>query len=316
MQGVEALHQVAEGGQVLRGRAGARGRLILAQGDIAGIVEDVFDRPVAADGVVELGGTQAVVGAAGNQGIGRRGWTLRDLRWCEVRMRSAAWAASGKAGLFRGGRKGEQLAQLMPTVGLVQSADRRKKIGPAGQTRQGAQELGLVGFDRHEVVGLLDLDHIGGAVVLGMDRIDGEQGPGQVLIGQEVFEGGDFVGLAGDADLFVDQMTLVREQAEELAGLAVDLGDGADALAVGGEGPFRARAFMRAEPLGQDGVEGLGSEALDGAAKGALAGSAVAAGGWRGRGRRGADAVGFGRGTRRTGRWPGRSCCRRASPRR
>ena len=54
----EVEGEVAQGGQIGGGMAGADAALVLAQGDVEHPVEGVFDAPVAADGAGQFGGVR------------------------------------------------------------------------------------------------------------------------------------------------------------------------------------------------------------------------------------------------------------------
>jgi hypothetical protein len=65
-----------------------------------------------------------------------------------------------------------------------------------GEARELVEELGLIGFDGQEVVGLFILNQEAGGFLLGMEGVKTDEGAAQIQVGQEVLEGGDLVGLS------------------------------------------------------------------------------------------------------------------------
>jgi hypothetical protein len=89
---------------------------------------------------------------------------------------------------------------------------------------------------------------------------------------EEVFEGGDFVGFGRDLDLAADEFGLGLQGAEQLEGLAVDFGGGAEAFPIDSQVGDAQIVEMGAEPGGHQVVQLVGIQALQDAADGALAG--------------------------------------------
>ena len=153
-----------------------------------------------------------------------------------------------------------------------------KKGARLGQAREFLEELGLIGFDGQEVVGLFVLDQETGGFLLGMEGVQSDEGAAQIQVGQEVLEGGDLVGFGGDLELAADHSSLEVQAGEEGEGVAVDLGGGAGALAVDGQSRDLQVLEMGAEPVADQGVELIGVQALEGAADGGFAGREVLTG--------------------------------------
>ena len=98
------------------------------------------------------------------------------------------------------------------------------------------EELGLIAFDDQEVVSVFVLDEVSGRGFLRVERIGADQGAPEIQLVQEIFESRDFVGFGGDFDLPADDFGLGIQGAEQLDGLAVDFGGGAEAFTIDGQG--------------------------------------------------------------------------------
>src|SRR3990172_4781768 len=126
LQATEADHQIAQSGHVLRSVSGANGRLIFAEGDIADVVDGIFNRPMAPAGDLEPSGVQLGGRAAGQENFD----FFRDAKGFEM-MGGAdhdrGLGGMGKTAAFGSDLEGINLAGLMPAVALVQSEVRRKK---------------------------------------------------------------------------------------------------------------------------------------------------------------------------------------------
>jgi hypothetical protein len=70
-----------------------------------------------------------------------------------------------------------------------------------GQGGAARQQGGLVGLDGEQVVGVLVADQELGGLRVGLQRVGGDHGPGEVEVGQQWGEGGDLLGCAADLAL-------------------------------------------------------------------------------------------------------------------
>ena len=113
---------------------------------------------------------------------------------------------------------------------------------------------------------------------MSIERISADQGAAQIQFGQEIFESGDFVGFGRDFDLATDDAGLSVQGAEELDGLAVDFGGGAEAFAIDGQGGEAQILEMGAQPAIDDAVQLRRIQALQHPADGAFAGGQEFAG--------------------------------------
>ena len=105
-----------------------------------------------------------------------------------------------------------------------------------GKLGEFLEELGLIGFDDQQVVGLLIFDQVSGRRFLSIDSVGADQCAAEVQFLQEIFQRGDFVSLGRDFDLTAGDFGLGIQGAEQLDRLPIDLGGGAEALAVDGQG--------------------------------------------------------------------------------
>lgn len=144
-----------------------------------------------------------------------------------------------------------------------------RRLRKAGQF---VKELGLVGFDDQEVIGLFFFDQMGGGCFLRIEGIGADQSAAQVQVLKEFFETGDFVGFGRDGDLAAEELGLSIQGTEELDGVAIDFGGGADAFAIDGQGGDVEVLEMRAEPVVDDGVQLGRIQALENSANGRFAG--------------------------------------------
>ena len=126
LQATEADHQIAQSGHVLRSVSGANGRLIFAEGDIADVVDGIFNGPMAPAADLEPSGVQLGGRAAGQEDFD----FFRDAKRFEM-MGGAdhdrGLGGMGKPAAFGSDLEGINLAGLMPAVALVQSEVRREK---------------------------------------------------------------------------------------------------------------------------------------------------------------------------------------------
>jgi len=107
-------------------------------------------------------------------------------------------------------------------------------LGCLGKAGELLEELGLIGFDDQQVVGLFDFDDVCRRAFLSIDGIGADQSAAQIQFLQEVFQGGDFVSLGRDFDLTANHFGLGLQGAKELDRLAIDLGGCPDAFAIDG----------------------------------------------------------------------------------
>lgn len=108
IQSTQANDQIAQGGQILGSVAGPDGGTVFAEGDVAHVVQVVFDAPVTAATKLELHGVHPLDRAAAEhdfhllgdgEGFEVMGGTNHDGRLRGVR----------ETGLFRGDREGIDL---------------------------------------------------------------------------------------------------------------------------------------------------------------------------------------------------------------
>jgi hypothetical protein len=137
------------------------------------------------------------------------------------------------------------------------------------------KEFGLVGFDDQEVIGPFVLDQVGGGGFVGVQGVGADQRAAQVQVLEQVLEGGDFVGFGRDADLTAEQLGVGVQGAEELEGLAVDLGGGAGAFAVHRQGSDAQVLEVGTHPLGDDPIQLRGVQALQDPPDGGFTGGDV-----------------------------------------
>jgi hypothetical protein len=137
--------------------------------------------------------------------------------------------------------------------------DRDTVPGQAGAARQ---QQRLVGLDHKQVVGLLVAHQELGGLGVCVQRISGHHHTGQVQVGQQLGEGGDFLG--GATDLALGQhraagMLHRRQQVHRTAVISRHLGAGAaQALAVDGNRPPPAGRPTGTLPVGQPGADHTG----------------------------------------------------------
>lgn len=144
-----------------------------------------------------------------------------------------------------------------------------------GELGQFFEELGLIVFDRQEVVGLFDFDQVSGRGFLSVQGIGADEGAAQVQLSQELFEARDFIGFGRDLHLAADEVGLGVQSTEQLHGLTLDFGGGAGAFAIDGQGGDLEVLEMRTEPVGDDGIEGFWIQTLENTAQGGLAGGQI-----------------------------------------
>lgn len=141
-----------------------------------------------------------------------------------------------------------------------------------GEFGQFFEELGLIVFDRQEVVGLFDFDQVGGRGFLSVQGIGADEGAAQIQLSQELFEARDFIGFGRDLHLTADEVGLGVQSTEQLHGLALDFGGGAGAFAIDGQGGDVEVLEVRTEPVADEGIQGFWIQALEHTAQSGLAG--------------------------------------------
>jgi len=126
VQGTQTDDEIAQGGQIARGVAGADGGAVLTEGDIAHVMEGVFDAPVSAASALELRAVQALMRAAGEEDF----QFLGDAAGFEVvggAHDQGRLSGVGESGLFGGEGEGVEGAGFMPAVGLGEGEVLREK---------------------------------------------------------------------------------------------------------------------------------------------------------------------------------------------
>jgi len=141
------------------------------------------------------------------------------------------------------------------------------------QAGQFVEELGLIGFDDQEVVGLFFFHDMVGGGALSIERIGADQGAAEVQITEEVLEGGDFIGFGRDLDLAAKELGVGVQGAEEHKPLAIDFGGGAGAFAIDGQRRNTRVLKVGAQPIVDQPVQFCRVQALEDAADGRFTGS-------------------------------------------
>ena len=146
------------------------------------------------------------------------------------------------------------------------------------QAGEFVEELGLIGFDDQEVIGLFFFHDMVGGGGLSIERIGGDQGAAQVQVPEEVFEGRDFIGFGRDLDLAAKELGVGVQGAEEHEPLAIDFGGGAGAFAIDGQRGNARVLEVGAQPIVDQPVQFRRVQALEDPADGRFAGSEEFAG--------------------------------------
>lgn len=136
IQATEADDQIAQGGQIVGSMSGADGGAIFAEGDIADVVDRIFNGPVTSAKELDFGGAHLRGWATGQKNFRFFGHAHR----LEMMSRAADDGGLGgvrEAGVLRSDFEGVDLASLMPAVALVQSDVRREKKRPLGLGKAG-----------------------------------------------------------------------------------------------------------------------------------------------------------------------------------
>ena len=131
-----------------------------------------------------------------------------------------------------------------------------------GELGEFVEELGLIAFDDQEVVGVFVFDDVSRRGFLSIDRVSANQGSAEVQSIQQILERGNFVGLGRNFDLTADDSGLGIQSAEQLERLAVDLGSGAEAFSIDGQGRNAQILEVGAEPVADNAVQFFGIQTL------------------------------------------------------
>jgi hypothetical protein len=126
-------------------------------------------------------------------------------------------------------------------------------------------QAGLVGFDDQKIVRVALLDQIAGGVALGVQRIGGDQRPGQRHRLQEQRQQRDLIGFLRYGDLRHDGFLRAAEGAEQVQPLRAFEGLAVDAE----QREFRA---VGEQPLADQLIELVGGDGTQDPLEGALAG--------------------------------------------
>jgi len=126
IEATEADDQVAEGGEILGSVPGAGGRAILAEGDIADVVDGILDAPVTPAEGLDLSGIHLGGGAAGEEDFGLFG-NAKGFEMMSGAVDHGSLDGVGKSGGFGSDVERINLPGFMPAVRLVQSEVRRGK---------------------------------------------------------------------------------------------------------------------------------------------------------------------------------------------
>src|SRR5271157_2098076 len=188
---------------------------------------------------------------------------------------TAAWTAWGKPhcwGVTSKGQTSRVSCRPWPWS-IVMCSGKKNAFRRVGQAGQFVEELGLIGFNDSEVVGLFFFHHMVSGGGLSIEGVGADQGAAQVQVSEQVLEGGDLIGFGRDLDLAAKELGVGVQGAEELDALAVDFGSGARAFAIDGQ-CGDARVFeVGAQPIVDQPVQLGGVQALEDAADGRFAGS-------------------------------------------
>lgn len=139
--------------------------------------------------------------------------------------------------------------------------------------RQLVKELGLVGFDDQEIIGLFIFHNVSRADLLRLDRVGTDQGAAQVQVLEEILQSGDFIGFSRDLDLAAKEFGMSIQGAEKLDRLAVDFGGGASTFTIDGQSGNVQVLKMGAQPIGDQAIQLIRIQALEDSADGRFTGS-------------------------------------------
>ena len=126
IEAAETDDQVAQGGEVLGSMPGVGGRAILAESDIADVVDGIFDGPVTAAKGLDLSGIHFGGGATGEEDFDFFG-NAKGLEMMSGAAHHRRLDGVGESRAFRSDFEGIDLTGFMPAVALVQGEVRREK---------------------------------------------------------------------------------------------------------------------------------------------------------------------------------------------
>ena len=253
--------EVPEAGEIARQVAGSHPAAVFVVGDVAHVVESIFDAPMPAhQGHDDLRG--GLVGGHGGQAV--YGLVL-DLAGLD----DAPLALDAKANLtMRQGGAVKVLGEVEhPAASLLDSSVslvRGVMLGGAHLGKlpidpsQLGEQVGAIVLDRgHHVVRAALLDQAPGGVVVGVHRVEGHDAAGEVEPGDQGTHGRDLVALVIDRLLSEDDSRAVlRSGDEQVLGARIVPGGTADVLPVDGDG-VGARGLLRG-PGARRAVERIG----------------------------------------------------------
>ena len=169
----------------------------LGEGHIADVVQAVLDRPVPTE----------EIGQSGGAGLGKRKAGDRIEDHGPPPPGAQVAGLTGDLDDLGGVREAEPVdgdglegTEFHTAVGAVAGAIQDRDSMP-GQAGAAGQERGLVGLDHKQIVRLLDGDEELGRVGVGLERVGRDHDTGQLQVGQERLEAGDFTGGAVDLSL-------------------------------------------------------------------------------------------------------------------
>lgn len=128
IQATEADDEITQGGEILGSMAFAGGRAVLAESDIAHVVERVFNRPVAPAEALELSGVHLSGRATGEGHFGFFG-NLQRFEMMSGADQHRRLDSVRESRTFRRDFEGVDFTGFMPTMALAQIDVGRKKKG-------------------------------------------------------------------------------------------------------------------------------------------------------------------------------------------
>ena len=133
-----------------------------------------------------------------------------------------------------GGADGPPLAAAVPFALFGPGGVREAGVGAGQGFRDGLQQGRLVALDDHQVVRVLVLDQVAGGFGLGVQRVQGHNGAGQVQVRDGRGQFRDFVGLGADFPLGAHAPRGHVEHGQQMDLAAISADRAADRLAVRG----------------------------------------------------------------------------------
>jgi len=128
IKATETDHQIAQSGEILRSMAFTGGRTVLAESDIADVMERVFDGPVVPAEGLDLSGVHLSGRATGDDDFDFFG-NLQRLEMMSGAGQDRRLDGVRESRSFRSDFEGVDLTGFMPTMALAQSDVGRKKKG-------------------------------------------------------------------------------------------------------------------------------------------------------------------------------------------